>query len=311
MRAIATTDFGAPATLGEIPAPEPAEGEILVRVASSSINGFDLSVARGRLKGMMEHRFPVVLGKDFAGTVETIGPGVDGLAEGDAVFGVVMKPELGDGSFGERVATPAAFAARVPDSLDAAASGALGLAGTAAHDAVEAVEPQHSETALVSGATGGVGIIAVQLLKARGAHVIATASTDEEIAFVKEHGADDVVDYRGNLAAAVGEKQPHGVEAVLHFAGDGAALAALLAPGGRIASTLGLTPEQLGRDDVTLAPIMASPATATLAKLADAAATGIIRVSIMRTYGLEDVPQGLADFAAGTRGKLAVRIHND
>src|SRR6266511_2729891 len=308
MKAIATTDFGAPATLVEIPAPEPAEGEILVRVAFSSINGFDLSVASSRLKGMMEHRFPVVLGKDFTGTVETVSPGVDGFAEGDTVFGVLMKPELGDGCFAERVATPAAFAARVPDGLDAATAGALGLAGTAALDAVEAVEPQHGETVLVSGATGGVGIIAVQLLKARGAHVIATASTDEEIAFVRDHGADDVVDYRGNLAAAVGEKQPHGVEAVLHFAGDGAALAALLSPGGRLASTLGLTLEQLGRDDVTLAPIMANPVTATLAKLADAAAAGIVRVPVTRTYRLEDVPEGLADFAAGTLGKLAVRI---
>src|SRR6266508_3723760 len=285
MKAIATTDFGAPVTLVEISTPEPGEGEILVRVASSSINGFDLSVASGRLKGMMEHRFPVVLGKDFAGTVETIGPGVDGFAEGDTVFGVVMKPELGDGSFGERVATPSAFAARVPDGLDAATAGALGLAGTAAHDAVEAVEPQHSETALVSGATGGVGIIAIQLLKARRAHIIATASTDQEIAFVKEHGADDIVDYRGDVASAVREKHPHGVDAVLHFAGDGAALAPLLTPGGRIASTLGLTQEQLGRDDVTLAPIM-------------------------RTYGLEDVPEGLADFAAGTLGKLAIQIHD-
>ena len=202
-------------------------------------------------------------------------------------------------------------AARVPDGLDAATAGALGLAGTAAHDAVEAVEPQHSETALVSGATGGVGIIAIQLLKARRAHIIATASTDQEIAFVKEHGADDIVDYPGDVAAAVREKHPHGVDAVLHFAGDGAALAPLLTPGGRIASTLGPTREQLGRDDVTLAPIMASPVTATLTKLADAAAAGIIRVPIMRTYDLEDVPQGLADFAAGTRGKLAVRIHND
>jgi NADPH:quinone reductase-like Zn-dependent oxidoreductase len=60
MKAIATTDFGAPVTLVEIPAPEPREGEILVRVASSSINGFDLSVANGHLKRMMEHRFPVV-----------------------------------------------------------------------------------------------------------------------------------------------------------------------------------------------------------------------------------------------------------
>src|SRR5205085_4869385 len=105
MKAIATTDFGAPASLVEVPAPAPGEGEILVRVASSSINGFDLSVASGRLKGMMEHRFPVVLGKDYAGTVEAVGPGVDDFAEGDTVFGVVMKPDLGDGSFGERIAT--------------------------------------------------------------------------------------------------------------------------------------------------------------------------------------------------------------
>src|SRR6266571_835500 len=202
MKAIATTDFGVPVTLVEISTPEPGEGEILVRVASSSINGFDLSVASGRLKGMMEHRFPVVLGKDFAGTVESTGAGVDGV--------------------------------------DAATAGALGLAGTAAHDAVEAVELQQGETVLVSGATGGVGIIAVQLLKARGAHVIATASTDEEIAFVREHGADDVVDYHGDVAAAVRREHPGGVEAVLHFAGDGAVLAALLTAGGRIASTLGL-----------------------------------------------------------------------
>jgi len=309
MKAVATTDFGAPVTLVEISTPEPGEGEILVRVASSSINGFDLSVASGRLKGMMEHRFPVVLGKDFAGTVESTGAGVDGFAEGDTVVGVVMKPELGDGSFGERVATPAAFAAKVPDGVDAAAAGALGLAGTAAHDAVEAVELQQGETVLVSGATGGVGIIAVQLLKARGAYVIATASTDDEIAFVRDHGADVVVDYREDVAAAVRENHPRGVDTVLHFAGDGAVLATLLGPGGRMASTLGLTPEQLGRGDVALASIMANPVTATLAKLADAAAAGIIRVPVTRTYGLEDVPQGLADFAAGTLGKLAVRVH--
>jgi NADPH2:quinone reductase len=309
MKAIATADFGAPATLVEIPAPEPDEGEILVRVTASSINGFDLSVANGHLRGMMEHRFPVVLGKDFAGTVEGTGPGVDDFTEGDTVFGVVMKPELGDGPFGERVATPAAFAAKVPEGVDIATAGTLGLAGTAAHDAVEAVAPQHGDIVLVSGATGGVGVIAVQLLKARGAYVIATASTGEEIAFVRDHGADDVVDYRGDLAAAV-RQYSRGVEAVLHFAGDGAQLAALVAPNGRLASTLGLSAEQLDRDDLTVIPVMANPVTGTLATLADAVAAGIIRVPIRRTYGLDDVPRGLADFAAGTLGKLAVRIQD-
>jgi hypothetical protein len=99
---------------------------------------------------------------------------------------------------------------------------------------------------------------------------------------------------------------------VLHFAGDGGALAALLTPGGRIAATLGLTPKQLGCDDVTLAPIMASPVTATLAKLADAAAAGIIiRVPIMRISSLEQVPEGLADFPTSTLGNRAAKSATD
>jgi NADPH2:quinone reductase len=220
MKAVATTDFGAPATVIDLPDPKPAEGEILVRVAASSINGFDLSVAKGALKGMMEHRFPVVLGKDFAGTVEAAGAGVTDLNVGDAVFGVVMKAELGDGAFGEHVTSPAAFAAKIPSGVDTATAGALGLAGTAAYDAVEAIAAQHGETVLVSGATGGVGVIAVQFLRARGVRVVATASTDDEIAFVRNHGADDVGDYRGDVLAAVGETHPDGVDAVLHFAGD-------------------------------------------------------------------------------------------
>jgi NADPH2:quinone reductase len=310
MKAIATTDFGAPATLIDVPVPEPAEGEILVRVEASSINGFDLSVAKGVLKGMMEHRFPVVLGKDFAGTVQAIGPGVDDFNIGDRVFGVIMKPELGDGCFGELLATPAAFAAKVPQGVDTATAGVLGLAGTAAHDAVEAVGVQPGDTVLVSGATGGVGVIAVQLLKAGGVHVVATASTDEEVAFVQDHGADDVVDYRGDLAAAVHDKHPDGVDAVLHFAGDGAQLAALVAPNGRLASTVGLRADQLDRDDISVITIMANPVTATLAQLADAVTTGSIRVPVARTYRLDEVPQALTEFAAGKLGKVAVRIED-
>jgi NADPH2:quinone reductase len=310
MKAIAITDFGAPATLIDVPVPEPAEGEILVRVEASSINGFDLSVAKGVLKGMMEHRFPVVLGKDFAGTVEAIGPGVDDFNVGDRVFGVIMKPELGHGCFGELVATPAAFAAKVPEELHSATAGVLGLAGTAAYDAVEAVGVQAGDTVFVSGATGGVGVIAVQLLKARGANVIATASTDEEVAFVREHGADEVVDYRGDVAAAFYDKRPGGVDAVLHFAGDGGQLAALVAPNGRLASTLGLRADQLDRDDISVITIMANPVTTTLARVADAVTTGDIRVPVARTYRLDEVPQALAEFAAGKLGKLAVRIED-
>ena len=76
MRAFVLTDFGTTPELVDLDVPEPAEGEVRVRVHAASVNGFDIAVANSYLKGMMEHRFPVVLGKDFAGTVDAVGPGV-------------------------------------------------------------------------------------------------------------------------------------------------------------------------------------------------------------------------------------------
>ena len=75
MKAAVLPDFGAAPEMRQVPVPRPAEGEVRVRLHAASVNGFDVSVARGRLEGMMEHRFPVVLGKDFAGTVEALGAG--------------------------------------------------------------------------------------------------------------------------------------------------------------------------------------------------------------------------------------------
>jgi D-arabinose 1-dehydrogenase-like Zn-dependent alcohol dehydrogenase len=162
MKAIAIDDFGAPPSLHDLPVPEPGEGEVLVRVRASSVNGFDVAVAGGHLKGMTEHHFPVVLGKDFAGTVEAVGPSVQSARPGEVVFAVVIKAALG-GAFGEYVTAPEAYTARVPAGLDLTVAGALDLAGTAALAAVDAVAPLPGETVLISGATDGVGGFAVQL----------------------------------------------------------------------------------------------------------------------------------------------------
>jgi len=125
-----------------------------------------------------------------------------------------------------------------------AAAGALGLAGTAALDAVQAVAPRSGEAVLISGATGGVGAIAIQYAVAAGARVIATAQPGPEADFVRDLGADHVVDYTGDLAAQVRAVAPDGVAAAVHLAGDGAQVAGLLADGGRMASTLGYGPDQ-------------------------------------------------------------------
>jgi NADPH:quinone reductase len=157
-----------------LPAPEPEEGEVLVRVRASSVNGFDVSVANGRLKGMIEHRFPVVLGRDFAGTVEAAGPGVQSPRPGDIVFGVVTKTTLGDGAFGEYVTAPVAYTARVPAGLDLAVAGALGLAGTVALAAVDAVAPLPGQTVLISGAVPA----AVTALRPAGIHAVVHLAGD-------------------------------------------------------------------------------------------------------------------------------------
>src|SRR5918992_3444772 len=186
MRAFVMQGFEGQPSVAEVPAPEPGPGEVLVRVHASSVNGIDLAIAGGMLRGMMEYRFPLVLGKDFAGTVEAPGPGVSRFAAGDPVFGVVSNPTcLDTRAFAEFVAVPEGTYVSRPDGLGVAQAGALGLAGTAALQAVEAVAPTAWETVLVSGATGGVGAYAVQLAAAPGATVIATARPGADADFVR------------------------------------------------------------------------------------------------------------------------------
>jgi len=305
MRAIAVSDYGTPPSLIELPKPEPGPGEVLIRVRASSINGFDGAVAAGMLKGMMEHRFPVVLGKDFAGVVEALGEGASRFAIGDPVFGVVMKPYLGDGSLGEYLVVGERYGiARVPQGLDLQTAGALGLAGTAARDSVDAVAPANGELVLISGATGGVGALTLQYALAAGADVIATARPGAEEEFVRGLGATQVVDYTGDLAAQVHVIAPDGVPAIVHLAGDGALLAGLLAAGGRLVSTLGFGPDQ----HASAVALMASPEAATLDRIAADVASGAVRVPVMRTYPLEATPQALADFGGSHQGKLAITL---
>jgi NADPH:quinone reductase-like Zn-dependent oxidoreductase len=305
MKAVVTSEQGAKPEITEVPTPQPGAGEVLVKVQASSVNGFDLSVAGGHVVGMMEHRFPVVLGKDFAGTVEAVGDGVTRFQPGDRVFGVVTKAYLGDGGFGEYVSVPEEIGiAKLPDGVDVTAAGAVGLAGTAAVNVLDAATPQQGETVLISGATGGVGAIAIQYAAAAGARVIATAKPGEEAEFVRALGAHEVVDHTGDVPAQVREVSPAGVDVIVHLAGDGATLAALLTEKGRIASTVGFGPDQ--HPAATF--IMANPAPATLDRLAADLAAGRVTVPVERTYPLAEVPAAFGDFAGGTRGKIAIVV---
>src|SRR5919108_4834950 len=107
MKAFVLPDEASSATFLDVPAPEPGPGEIRVRVRASSVNGWDVFVASGMARGMMEHRYPVVLGKDYAGVVDALGEGSTRFTIGDEVTGIVPgEPFLGRGSYAEELAVP-------------------------------------------------------------------------------------------------------------------------------------------------------------------------------------------------------------
>jgi len=159
---------------------------------------------------------------------------------------------------------------------------------------------------LISGATGGVGSIALQLAQEAGATVIATARPGEEEDYVRGLGAGHAVDWTGDLSAAVNAIAADGVDKALHFAGDPATIGGLVRRGGTLASTLGATPESLGRDDITLASIMAAASADKLAHLLDLVATGKVRVNVEAAVPLERAHDALGLFADGTLGKVLV-----
>ena len=308
MRAYALTAENAAPALVDVPTPEPGPGEVRVRVHAASVNGFDLAVAGGLTKGMMEHRYPLVLGKDFAGEVDAVGTGVEDYAVGDRVFGVVTKDSLGDGSLADYVTvSPGKGLAKMPDSVEFTNAAALGLAGAAAYQAVAGAALQPGQVVLIVGATGGVGTQVVQLAKAAGATVLATAGTEVEAHLLTSLGADTVIDRTGDVLAQVRVAVPEGVDAVVHLAGDVDVLGAVK-DGGRFVSTLVMDPSQLPSETVTVVPVYAAASTALLNTIARFHADGTTRIVVQAVYPFAQVDQAFAAFAAGTIGKLVVTI---
>lgn len=174
-------------SLRDVPAPEPGPGLVRVRVAAASLNFPDLLM----LKGLYQYKpdIPFVLGTDFAGVVDAVGPDITGWAPGDRVAGGIRT-----GAFADFAVAPADALSRAPDAFSAAQAAAYPAAYTTACVAlVERAQVQAGETLLVHGASGGVGLAAVDVGRLFGARVIATTGSEAKAAALRAAGADAVI----------------------------------------------------------------------------------------------------------------------
>jgi NADPH:quinone reductase-like Zn-dependent oxidoreductase len=286
---------------------------VRVAVRASSVNGWDVFVMSGHARAMMEHHYPVVGGKDFAGAVDAIGEGVTRFAVGDEVLGIVPNaPFLSAGSFAESLVVPAeGFIQPKPANLDFAQAGSVGLAALTALVSVDAVDASDGDVVLIVGAAGGVGSYAVELAAARGATVVATARPEDE-EWIRGLGASEVVDYSGDVAAAVRSAHLDGVDGLIVAVQLGDAFgptAGLVKDGGKIASTVG------GADAVTERDIRAtnvagqSDNVETFAEAVRLVAAGTLAVPITRTFAFAELPEALGLVGeTRSRGKFAVTI---
>ncbi len=207
MKAILCTHFGSPEELElkDIPQPVAGPGEALVRIKAAALNFFDLLIIAGKY----QHKppFPFSPASEFAGVVEAVGDGVKAVAPGDRVMGAT-----GWGAAREAIAVRAEQLIKMPDALDfERAAGLTVTYATTLYGLRERGGLKSGETLVVLGASGGVGLAAVEIGKLMGARVIACASSDEKLAFAREHGADETVNYarddlRGALKKLGGER---------------------------------------------------------------------------------------------------------
>ena len=191
MKAVLCTRLGGPddLELRDVPDPVAGPGEVVVKVAAAALNFFDTLIIAGKYQTKPE--LPFSPAAEFAGVVESLGPGVSAVAPGDRVAGYI-----GYGAARERIAVPAENLIKLPAGLDLdRAAGIIVTYGTSYYALKDRAGLKAGETLAVLGASGGVGLAAVELGKIMGARVIACASSDDKLAFARQHGADAVVNY--------------------------------------------------------------------------------------------------------------------
>jgi NADPH:quinone reductase-like Zn-dependent oxidoreductase len=305
MKAVFIDRFGGPEVLtyGHQPDPLAGPGQVVVDVVAASINGADWRVRAGQYA---EAKFPLILGRDFSGTVSAAAADVYDLKVGDAVFGVLEAGR--EGAYAEKLAITAAIIAKKPDALSHVHAAAMALTGLTAVISIETtLKLQRGETILIQGGAGGVASFAIQLAKHLGARVITTTST-ANLDYVHGLGADEVIDYNArDFTQAVS-----GCDAVFDTVGGDVALKsfAVLRPGGRAAFIAsGPTAPKPERSDVTSLRPAVGRSRPPLERIGQLVAAGAVRPPEIKLFTLSQAAEAhRVSEGRHFRGKLVFQV---
>ena len=309
MKAVVAHEYGAPEVLKleEVPRPEPKEDEVLVRVIASGVNPADPLTLSGKYAREFGTHLPLIPGYDIAGVVEKTGAKVTNLKAGDAVYGY---PTFG-GGWAEYVTVKQWEVAAKPKALNFAEAAAVPMGALTAWQAlVDTAQLHPGQTILVHGGSGGVGSFAVQIAKARGARVIATASTANQD-LLKQLGADVAIDYTKTRFEDVAKD----VDAVLDPVGKEtlARSYGVVKKGGIVMSLVARPdPVELEKRGIRGAAISVHPDAEDLTEIARLIDTGKIKPVVTEVLPLSEAiaAQRQAE-THHTRGKLVLRIANE
>jgi NADPH:quinone reductase-like Zn-dependent oxidoreductase len=284
----------------DVPTPEPAEGEVLVRVRATSINPGEAKIRQGALHDRWPATFPSGEGSDLAGTVQKLGPAVTAFAVGDEVIGFTDRRA----AHAEYVIAGAADLTPKPPNVSWEVAGALYVAGTTAYAAVRAVSLKAGDTVVVSGAAGGVGSLVVQLARRADAKVIGIAGPANHD-WLAAHGATPI-EYGDDLADRL-RKATDRIDAFIDTHGDGYV---------KLAIDLGVAPHRIDtiadfaavqQYGVKAEGSAAAATTDVLAELAALVADGALEVPIAATFPLNQVRAAYQQLEQGhTRGKIVL-----
>ncbi len=308
MKAVCIYSYGGPEVLvyEDAPRPHPGAGEVLVRIHAAGINPVDWKIREGQLKTLLPHTFPLVLGWDLSGVVEALGSGLTRLKLGDEVF---SRPDiLRDGAYAEFIVVKESELALKPKSLDHLHAAALPLAGlTGWQTLFDAGGLSAGQRVLIHAAAGGVGHVAVQLAKWKGAHVIGTAAAKNH-EFLRQLGVDQVIDYDTERF----EEAVQPVDVVLDAMGGETQERSwkVLKRGGILVSIASPPKAEVAAEHgVRQAFVFTQPNAPQLAEIATLADEGKLKAIVETILPLSDATRGqqLSERGHG-RGKIVLRV---